>query len=90
MAQVPISTEQLEELQNLVGKLSEDKAAADDATAESSAAHIALQVAQADIVTKDAAEAKLDAVVSEDVVKLQAFIGTLLSPLSPPMPPAKK
>lgn len=80
MPQVPIQSEQLEELQRLVKKLSDDKDAADNATAESSAAHTALMQAQADVGTKDVAEAELDQVVADDLVELTEFITTLSSP----------
>lgn len=83
MAQVPITTEQLTRLKGLVDKLSTDKDAADGATAESSAAHMALQQAQMDVTTKDAAEADADTLVSSDTADLVSFVDGLLMPVIP-------
>ncbi len=79
-----ITTEQIAQLQALVGTLVADKATADQATADSNAAHAALQTAQIDAGLKDAAEATADGALSTDVAQLQSFIDALAGP--PPGP----
>jgi hypothetical protein len=77
MPTVPIDQATLDALVSKVAKLTEDKTAADDATAASGAAHAALQKAQADAATADTAEATADGLVAADLADLRAFVDGL-------------
>lgn len=70
-----------------VNKLGASKDAADAATADSTAAHAALQQAQVDAVAADAVEARADDQVAADWADLKAFVdGVAPSPEPPPAP----
>ncbi len=74
---VPVTAEQIAQLQALVATLVTDKATADQATQDSNEAHAALQKAQTDVGQKDTAEATADGQVNLDVASLQTFIAGL-------------
>ena len=74
---VPVSDDQLAMLLAKVDKLVADKKIADEATTASNDAHGILQKAQADVATKDAAEASADGQVNVDVGDLKSFVEAL-------------
>jgi hypothetical protein len=90
MPTVPVTTDQLTQLQNLVGTLVADKTTADNATTASNNAHAALTSAQAAAANADTAEAAADGVVNVDLANLKAYIDGLVPPAPPPptTPPA--
>lgn len=75
---VPITPDQIAQLQSKVNKLVSDSDAATAATESSGQAHAALMQAQVDVVRADTDESAADAVVSDDLADLTAFVKTLV------------
>ena len=81
---VPISPDQLQQLQTKVAKLAADDGAYDTAKAASDAAATTLATAQADVAAKGATLTQAGGLVNADLADLQAFVNGLVNPPTPP------
>jgi hypothetical protein len=88
MSPVPITSDQVRQLQVLVADLVDKKTAADQATAQSNQSQTALLQAQAQASQDTTAEAQADGAVNVSLGALQAFIDGLAGPQPPAPNPA--